>query len=367
MPKNKKTAEDTIDVSTLRPVKDSVVAHFLLKHNAAQAKEFSKHAMWRTHYRAEHPTEIIALKCMDGRLNLAIMTETPPGIIQPYRSLGGNFDIGWPYFGSLLHRNVLDAINQGRKVIIFVTYHWSRGDKNRGCKGFNLDTEAAKAFTKKLKGDIEEVFGSRAVVYPIKVGLETDEDALVIHAADGSALDFGLEKKIWSESELTEKLKKMFPDMPADMIRDLIPLLVGNQHHITEIRQSARKPIDLEHAEQVIGFGRGFDWLHLPNKALLIGPYAYNLAHSIATAAHILDDNLKHHRIPKEEGIVLMVSALYHADVPAERQMAIYKCTSSAKFALGVIQKEHPDLIKHFTLLTGILDTTTRKFTQIEV
>jgi hypothetical protein len=25
--------------------------------------------------------------------------------------------------------------------------------------------------------------------------------------------------------------------------------------------------------EQVLAVGRGFDWLHIPNKALIVGPY----------------------------------------------------------------------------------------------
>ena len=33
----------------------------------------------RSLYKSQHPTEICALKCMDGRLNLSIITQTPAG------------------------------------------------------------------------------------------------------------------------------------------------------------------------------------------------------------------------------------------------------------------------------------------------
>jgi hypothetical protein len=39
---------------------------------------------------------------MDGRLNLPVMTQTAVGIIQPFRNLGGKFDLGWPFFQATL-------------------------------------------------------------------------------------------------------------------------------------------------------------------------------------------------------------------------------------------------------------------------
>jgi len=45
----------------------------------------------RERYLAEHPSAIVVLKCMDGRINIPIATNTSPGIIQPIRNLGGIF------------------------------------------------------------------------------------------------------------------------------------------------------------------------------------------------------------------------------------------------------------------------------------
>ena len=54
---------------------------------------------------------------MDGRLNLALMTETPPGIVQPFRNIGGKFDLGWPYFGILM-----------REWVDYAVFPWPKRD-----------------------------------------------------------------------------------------------------------------------------------------------------------------------------------------------------------------------------------------------
>ena len=104
----------------------------------------------RQRYLAEHNTLIVALKCMDGRIHLPHVTRTPMGIIQPFRNLGGIFDLGWPYLGDLLADTVQNAVSAGRRVLIIITYHYSRGAKERGCAGFNCDREAARAHARDM-------------------------------------------------------------------------------------------------------------------------------------------------------------------------------------------------------------------------
>ncbi len=96
-----------------RPV-TSNLEKTLLDHNREQSAEYcSPDAdLWRRKYRIEHPTEIGALKCMDGRLNLAVITQTPPGIIQPFRNLGGQFCLGWPFFQEVIDEWVNYAISR---------------------------------------------------------------------------------------------------------------------------------------------------------------------------------------------------------------------------------------------------------------
>ena len=60
----------------------------------------------RERYLAEHPTAIAVLKCMDGRINIPVATNTPVGILMPFRNLGGMFDLGWPHLGEVLAHHV---------------------------------------------------------------------------------------------------------------------------------------------------------------------------------------------------------------------------------------------------------------------
>ncbi|MDX9707578.1 MAG: hypothetical protein RBT86_08365, partial [Azospira sp.] len=57
--------------------------------------QFASPENWlaRERYLARHPTAIAVLKCMDGRINIPVATQTPLGIIQPFRNLGGIFDL----------------------------------------------------------------------------------------------------------------------------------------------------------------------------------------------------------------------------------------------------------------------------------
>ena len=64
-------------------------------------ENYSSPEAWlaRERYLAEHPTAIAVLKCMDGRINIPVATNTPTGILMPFRNLGGMFNLGWPHLG----------------------------------------------------------------------------------------------------------------------------------------------------------------------------------------------------------------------------------------------------------------------------
>jgi len=342
------------------------LVEFLTERNKEQSKTYtsSDAVLWRQQYRAKYPTEIAALKCMDGRLNLALMTETPPGIIQPFRNIGGKFDLGWPFFGVLMREWVEYALSRGRDCMVLVTYHYSKGDSHRGCKGFGYDTKAAIANAEALRAKFEDVFGSsHQIVYPIVVGIETDSDSLVLHGTNGDKFDLSGHLEL-SEKELRQKLVELFPDMRERFRLDLIPLLLGNQRHIKKVIAENRTILDSEHREQILGIGRGFDWLHLPNKALLVGPYSYDLRAPISTTAAILLDNLKNGRIPKEEGVVVVTSAVYRSQGP-EKLLAKEKARSLATFALDAIEKDVPELMPYLKSVVGTVDMSTRAFEQM--
>jgi len=336
---------------------------FILSRNEEQSASFRSAAarLSRIRYRAEHPTEIAAWKCMDGRLNLAVYTKTPPGIIQPFRNIGGRFDLGWPFFQEVIKGWANYSLHRGRRSLILVTYHFAKGDHHRGCAGWKYDTGAAQVAAQKLAEQTESVFGKMPrMVYPIVVGVETDEEGLVLHGVNGQTLDMA---ELTSCDGLEGKVRDLYPDMDLQMVTDLLPLLIGNWEHIREVRASNRPPIDLEHREQIIAIGRGFDWLHLPNKALIIGPYSHEWPDAVATAGKIILGNLNDGRVPKKEGVLLLVSALSRDEEGSFGwNMAIEKTRYLERVAHAILNEKVPELESSLRVLSGVTFADTRKF-----
>ncbi|NWG31602.1 MAG: hypothetical protein HXY29_08920 [Rhodocyclaceae bacterium] len=316
----------------------------------------------RQRYLAEHPTAIAVLKCMDGRVNIPVVTNTPVGILMPFRNLGGRFDLGWPHLGEVLANHVQRMVNAGRRVLVIINYHFSQGDPQRGCAGFNHDTAAAIAHTLEIRQQVETIFGSgHGTVYPLVVGLETDEDALIVHGSKGEKLE--LANLTASErANLDLRLAALLPDMPAQMRHDLLPLLHGNLEHIDDIRAQIRRNerlLDIEHREWMICLGRGFDFLHTPNVALIIGPYSPNLAEPIHRAAGIIQSNMAAGRIP-DDGMLLLTSAPYD-EIGVDRARAEVKSRFLTRFASEVIRQEFPALAEKMTIRTAVLDWHSRR------
>ena len=312
----------------------------------------------RDRYRALHPTAVMVLKCMDGRINIPVATKTPPGLIQPFRNLGGMFDLGWPHLGEVLAADVLRMVKAGRRVLIFITYHFSRGDVHRGCAGFGYDQAAALAHCREIRRQAEHIFGSgHDTVYPLICGFETDEDALLIHGRDGEILDLA-EFAPEREEELPPRLGKLFPDMAEQMQVDLARLLKGNLRWITQVRQAPRA-LDIEHREWMICLGRGFDFLHTPNLALIIGPYSPDLADPIRKAAGIIENNMRAGRIP-DDGFLLFASVPYD-EIGMDRARAELKSRFLADFAAGVIGAEFPGLAARMHRQVAVLSWHSRE------
>lgn len=315
----------------------------------------------RERYLAEHPTAIGVLKCMDGRINIPVATNTPTGILMPFRNLGGIFDLGWPHLGEVLAHHVQRMVCEGRRVLLLITYHFSRGNPKRGCAGFDFDTEAAIAHTRDIRAQVEHIFGGgHATVYPLICGFETDEDALIVHGDQGVALDLSTLSPR-DRTTLAPRLTDLLPDMPERMRADLLPLLLGNLDHIDEVRaQAARneRQLDIEHHEWMICLGRGFDFLHTPNLALIIGPYSPNLADPIRKAAAIIAANMASDRIP-DDGFLLLASVPYD-EIGVDRARAELKSRFLSEFAGRVISDDHPDLAGRMAVRTAVLDWRSR-------
>jgi hypothetical protein len=319
---------------------------WLMDHAHRHSVEFQspESYMARRLYIAQHPTAVVALNCMDGRVNISVATDTPAGIILPIRNLGGRFSLGWPYFGEVLSGHMRNMVGEGRRTLMLITYHYSKGDSHRGCAGFGYDTDAARSHTLEIKRQVEAVFGSgHNTVYPLVCGFETDEDALVLHGIGGEVLDLSTISP-GTQNALPALLAQLYPGMPDQIRQDLLPLVQGNIAHIAEIRNSNREleSEHVEHHEWMLGVGRGFDWLHMPNLALIIGPYSPDLAEPIRKAAGIIESNMKNRRI-SDDGFLLLVASPYH-EIGTDRALAEVKTRFLSEFATGIIRAEYPNL-----------------------
>lgn len=340
-----------------RPIADRI--EWLLDLARRHTSEFRSPEAYlaRELYQAKHPTAIMVLKCMDGRINIPVATGTPPGIIHPFRNLGGMFDLGWPHLGEVLAEGVHRMVASGRQVLLFITYHFSRGDAKRGCAGFAYNTTAALEHCRVIKQQAEQIFGvDHGTVYPILCGYETDEDALLLHGS-GDAV-FNLANLAPTDAaSLGHRLNALYPDMSEQMQQDLLPLLEGNLKWIARVRDSER-PLDIEHREWMICLGRGFDFLHTPNLALIIGPYSPDLADPIRKAAGIIEANMQTGRIPVD-GFLLFASVPYE-QIGMDRARAELKSRFLANFAAEVIRGEFPELAERMHIQMAVLSWRSR-------
>ncbi len=317
----------------------------------------------RATHRQAHPTEIAAFKCMDGRLDLARITMTPPGIVQPFRNVGGHFDLGWPFLGAVMNDWVAYTISRGRNRLIIVTYHFSKGNTHWGCKGQDYDTGRGLAAAQKLCRQFEDVFGSRVrTTHPIVVGIETDEDLLIFHSEQDAGAVYNVADHLNdTESEIRGALRRLYPSMLQRTLDDLLPLVFGNQIHVGETCKVGREPIELDHAERVIAVGRGFDWLHLPNTALIIGPYDHKWPDAVETAGQIVLNNIVSGRIPIEEGVLVLVSALSHDPIGSFGwNLGVQKARYLERVTLGTLKNRVPGLMPYVRHCGGVLEADTR-------
>lgn len=334
---------------------------YLLDLNRKHSDEFRSPAVKiaREGYRLMHSTEICVSKCMDGRLNLSVMTGTALGIIQPWRNLGGEFNLGWAGFQHAILEWVKYSLSRQRKCLVINTYHYSQGETHRGCKGHDYNTEKARASALKLTAQFNHTFGKNDV-YAITCGIETDFESLKPIGDQGEELDLtSPDLQDANDEYLLSRLHRLYPTMPKVIVEDLLPLIKGNVAHTQEIKALNRAIQDTEHNEWILGVGRGFDWLHLINAALIVGPYDPDLAIAIRTAAVLLLDNIRQGRTDKERGIVLMASAPYREE-GYERVAAEEKALFLQDYTKKIITKEVPELLPYLKSIAVSVNMNTR-------
>ena len=286
----------------------------------------------------------------------------PKEVLERLDVMGGMFDLGWPHLGEVVAHHIERMVGDGRRILFLITYHWSRGNPKRGCAGFGYDTAAAIAHTQQIRRQMEHIFGrGHATVYPLVCGFETDEESLTLHGNDGASLDLST-LGADDQPTLEPRLAALLPDLPAQMRADLLPLLAGNLAHIADIRaQIARRErqLDIEHREWTICIGRGFDFLHTPNQALIIGPYSPDLAEPVRKAAGIIKSNMQAGRIP-DDGFLLFASVPYD-EIGVDRARAELKARFLSRFAANVIAEDFPELAARMTQRTAVLDWHARQ------
>lgn len=325
--------------------------------------------MSRVRYSAKHPTGIFAFKCMDGRMHLPFITKTPLGIIKPFRNLGGAFDLGWPYLGEIVSAAVMSAVQAGRRVLILITYHYSKGDRMRGCAGFDHDKDKALAAAFNFKRQVEYIFGAdHQTINTIVVGVETDEDALIFHG-EGGMLDVSsmmsgdaAQDEDTVRELIQHRLREIYPEMHRDVLADLMPLAIGNVSHMAELKATPRT-LGIEHHEWVLCVGRGFDFLRVPNTALIVGPYSPDVAEPIVMAASLIQSNMEAGRIP-DDGMLLLASSPYN-EAGVDYRRAVEKARFLSRFSAETIKRNVPYIHERMIRLTCVLNYGTRELQEI--
>lgn len=333
----------------------STLIEQILDINRQRSQEFRDTVDKRRKYRREHPTEIAATLCMDGRVNLSFVCRIPFGIIYPFRNIGGKYDLGWPLMRASLDEWEKYSYQKRHSALLVITYHWSEGDMQRGCAGFEHDKKEAIKHMLKLKEQVDMCYPNR--IHTLLVGIETDSEAVVVHGEGDQNIDMrGLAFEATAAS-LRELLGAVLPSCPQNVREDIIPLLLGNARHVLDVRNENRRLDDFKHCERILAIGQGFDWLVNRNFALIIGPCDPVLSDSITTAANIIRTSWKEGRIPHSG--VLFVSTPYRN--PEDCLGAIEQSKYLAALAEVCIREKLPDMDNFFHPLICVMDYNTRE------
>lgn len=371
--------------------------------NRQYSEEYCKQLLSLNLYKAMHPTQIIIFKCSDGRLLFSRFAQMPLGFLETFRNLGGKFHYGWlglnESFKGMIRSGLIEYLERKRiqifderlrkqqqefldgfklstyfnadhgailegesdfATLAIVTYHFSEGDnETRGCKasGFNIlqSIKDAKGFRMSLekahKGSLHKVFS-------IVIGLETDEDRIVIHGENGQVKDLGTIAQNASDYELFGLICKFYPSMPLQMKLDFLPVLSGNIQHIAKVRGSNRPIEEMTHQEWVLGIcnSKAVESVTVPNTGVFVGLSHPVLSKAIRTGLDVIKPNIS-------KGVLLLTAACYGGDdteSSARLQAKYYK-----RLGLEVANKHwsaQPELINNLYPLPLLVNNETKLF-----
>lgn len=341
----------------------------LVRQNSDASKRYLHPDEWakRSRYRDKYRSAKKASKCSDERIALSEITMTPQGIIEPFRTIGGRFSLGMPYYQKLVlewvQRNYFGSDHLD--CIAFLTYHWDETDEHLGCKGFNYDVEAAREHIRKLRGQYIKDFGLEQV-QPVMLGIETHWQRLIFHGSNDLVFDLKNAAGM-KEAELLGQIRELYPNIKDQLAHDLVPIMTGNIQYFQSLKQVERNHLEYRHSGNILAVGRGFDWLY-KGQAMIVGPYDLDMAMQIETAADVIWQNWKDGVIKEEDGIVLLASAVYWHE-STEYHLACDKAIELAQFTHHVVsnhsKKEVREMARMWEPLVGVVDMNSRKLKRL--
>lgn len=282
----------------------------LFKLNAARAYAYFKGRHKRERYFRKNPIHWIIIQCMDGRHNevdraLGIL----PGCSDPYKTGGGNLDLGGNLAMSQITNTIDYGISQGRDVVILVSSHYSGRHPNHGCRAFSNDRCAAHMhavqLTTRLRNAVQLYTPE---VHVLTIEYDTDNDAVRIYGKD---VIFDSADFLADEKGLEEDLAMCLPTLIGTRVySSLLSSMRYNVRHVRSVLRRKRHLIDVEHGETTLVLGRGI-WLTRRNDAIVVFPEGDDLDKNIVTGLGILHGNMERNRMLRKYGPVILCSAAY--------------------------------------------------------
>lgn len=333
----------------------------LLAINEDYSSRFQNQSLELQRYKEKHPTKIMVFKCMDGRILFSSFTGTPLGFLRNFRNLGGQFNFGWRAFRDFLTATVEQCYLEKRGCLAIVTYHYSKGDKYRGCAGYNYDIEASIKGAMGFKGQLERAYKNLPYeIVPIVVGIETDEEALIVHGESSDLIEISKLSTDVAENDVFHMLNQLFPHMSPLMKTDFLPLLMGNLKHVEKIKQSNRLIIELNHGEWIVGVGgaSAFDFLHVPNTAIIVGQYNPNLGKIIQKSLGVIKGHWK-----EGNKFLTLAGASYGKTNLGivHKQHAMEDVRYYSRLIREIANEYYPELVPHMFQLRGLINVETQK------
>lgn len=310
----------------------------LIDINTEQSAKYIEAEAARTRYWAEHRTFFACIKCMDGRVQFSSMTNTPVGIVKPFRAIGGKFSIWWPSFLGRVRHWTERAMSQGSRNFMFVTYHYSASDTHLGCAGWKYDTKGARGGAEQLQKDLAFVFDEQLTA--VVAGVETDRDILTLHGKIDVSGETCIGKR---PEEVAAMLREAFPDMSMHTVNDLLPFMLGNAKRVEELNASPRSVLDKGHNERVIALGQSFDWVTSQNLALIINDADPNLDESVRVAGSLIVKNVEH--ATAGDDVATIFTSIPYREPGTDYRQAVARAKGLKEFAKKILREAYPELM----------------------